>query len=123
MWNATNDTLLLDAPVVRGERATRCPGTPPPGDDPLRGCPDAGPPVDRTAELARIIRHALRHRSSTSPLERAIRTAVQRTDPGLLARPSEDEEARVRQVARQMSVLLAQRAPAPASPHRETVHN
>jgi hypothetical protein len=105
MWNATNDTLLLDAPVVRGERNQ----TPKPA-------------ADRTADLARIIRHALRHQASASPLDRALRTAVQRSDPGVLARPSEDEEARVRQVARQMSVLLSQRA-APACPHRETVHN
>jgi hypothetical protein len=107
MWNATNDTLLLDAPVVRGER------------------PDYAPPAaDRTADLARIVRHALRHRASASPLDRALRSAVQRTDPAVSARMSEDEDLRVRQVARQMNALLAQRAVSPpAGPHRETVRH
>src|SRR5256885_1470219 len=95
-----NDTLLLDAPVVRGSAATRTP--------------------DRTADLARIVRHALKAGAAATPLDRLIRSAA-RSAGG-------DADGRALHVARRMNALLARRAaenpqagrPA-ADPHRETV--
>jgi len=96
MIATANDTVLLDAPVVRGP-ATH----------------------DRTADLMRIIRHALKAPTATSPLDRAIRSAARVTGRGGLA--SEDADGRARHLARRMNVLLTRRANPPADPHRETV--
>ena len=53
---SANDTLPADGPVVRGP-------------EPLAA-------RDRTAELARIVRHALNAAVATGPLDRAIRSAA-----------------------------------------------
>jgi hypothetical protein len=102
MVHATNDTRLMTPPAGRGATAIPTPAA-----------------ADRTADLARILRHALRAGADATPLDRAIRAAAQRT---AAAQASEDEDGRVRLLARQMNVLLARRADArPADPHRETV--
>jgi hypothetical protein len=89
-----NDTLRLDAPVVRGINATE----------------------DRTADLMRVIRHALKAGSATSPLDRAIRSAAGVAGPAALA--SDDADCRARHLARRMNTLLVRRT---IDPHRETV--
>lgn len=96
------DTLELDAPTVRGTPMT---------------------PVarDRTADIARVIRHALKAGTATTPLDRAIRSAAQVSGPTALA--SEDADNRARFLARRLNVLLDRRSQTPhADPHLDTVH-
>ena len=64
---------------------------------------------DRTAQLARMLRHSLKARTATTPLDRAIRSAA-----------GPDGESRVAALAERMNDLLARRA-ASAHPHLETV--
>jgi hypothetical protein len=105
MSHTANDTLLLEEPV---------------GRQPLTPVKPAVP--DLSEDLARIIRRALRNPQSQTPLSQALRAAVARVTPNLPATASQDDALRVRQVARQMSALLAQRAaPHQCSPHQETV--
>jgi hypothetical protein len=101
-----NETRRLDEPVVRRT-------------------PHPARPADRTSDLARIIRRALRNPGSDTPLSQAIRTAVAQATPNVPATASEDEALRIRQVALRMDALLTQRAVARPrrSPHLETVHN
>ncbi|HEY1376505.1 MAG TPA: hypothetical protein VGF55_06905 [Gemmataceae bacterium] len=95
---SANDTLLLDAPVVRGSAATRTP--------------------DRTAALARVVRHALRAGAADTPLDRLIRSAARSAGGPAVT----DVDARALLVARRMNAVLARRAgPPPVDPHRETV--
>jgi hypothetical protein len=97
---SANDTLLLDGPVVRG--------------------PAAMPTRDRTADLARIVRHALKS-SAASPLDQAIRSAARMV--GSMPQATVDVDDRALLLARRMNVLLNRRAASPtADPHRETVH-
>jgi hypothetical protein len=94
-----NETLLLDAPAVRG--------------------PVSPADRDRTADLARIIRHSLKSGAASTPLDRAIRSAARVTDPEPLA--SADADDRARFLARRLNVLLARRSAPSADPHRDTV--
>jgi hypothetical protein len=94
-----NDTLLLDAPVVRGPAVNRT--------------------ADRTSDLMRIVRHALKAPAATSPLDRAIRSAAHVSPTGGLA--SVDADGRARLLARRMNTLLTRRALPAADLHRETV--
>jgi len=95
-----NETLLLDAPVVRGPAVTRAPV--------------------RTQDLMRIVRHALKANAPKSTLDRAIRSAAQVTGTAALA--SEDADFHARHLARRMTAVLARRSsPPPVEPHRETV--
>lgn len=105
MPHSANDTLLLDGPVERK--------------------PLPRPTPDRTADLVRIVRRALRNPASDSALSRALRAAVARATPNLPATASEDEALRVGQVASRMAAVLARHGavPAPCSPHRETVRD
>ncbi len=97
---SANDTLLLDAPVVRGSSAALTP--------------------DRTAALARIVRHALKAGAAATPLDRALLSAARAVGP--VGRASVDADGRALLVARRLNALLARRAaPAAADPHRETV--
>jgi hypothetical protein len=93
-----NETLLLNAPVVRG---------------PVRRT------SNRTADLLRIVRHALKATNTTSPLDRAIRSAARVTDAGGLA--SVDAEDRASELAGRLNTVLGQRGFA-ADRRRETVH-
>src|SRR5437868_2537920 len=113
MTHTANDTLLLDEPVARGTHYRAAAAADP---------PRAGTP-DRTADLARIVRRALRNPGSATPLSQAIRAAAARAAPPVPVSASEDEALRVRQVALRLGVLLAQHgAAAPAgAAHRETV--
>jgi hypothetical protein len=106
MIASANDTLVLDAPVVRGTKVT--------------------PTPDRTKDLMRIVRHALKASAALSPLDRAIRSAAGgaqcQSTTGSVALASEDADSRARQLARRMNALLARRATRPsADPHCETV--
>src|SRR5262245_58737925 len=100
MYSA-NDTLVDgESPVVRDRADLR----------------------DRTADLARIVRHALKAGAAASPLDRAIRaaaaTAVSDSTAGA------DVDSRADALARRLNVLLARReTPALADPHRETVRD
>jgi hypothetical protein len=96
---SANDTLLLDGPVVRE--------------------PAVIPTRDRTADLARIVRHALKAGAATSPLDRAIRSAAGMVGP--LTQSSLDVDDRAQVLARRMNTLLAGRGQPTADPHRETV--
>jgi hypothetical protein len=113
MTHTANDTLL-DEPVARGPEYRPAAA----GDPPRPGTPD------RTADLARIVRRALRNPGSDTPLSQAIRAAAARVVPPASATASEDESLRVRQVALRLGALLAQYGgPGPAgAAHRETVH-
>jgi hypothetical protein len=95
-----NDTLVLDAPVVRGHAAPQAP--------------------DRTKDLMRIVRHALKSGRAASPLDRAIRSAAGVTGSARL--DSEDADDRARLLARRINDQFVRRAAAPAAdPHQETV--
>jgi hypothetical protein len=95
-----NDTLVLDAPVVRGHAAPPAP--------------------DRTKDLMRIIRHALTAGRATSPLDRAIRSAAGVSGSARL--DAEDADDRARLLAPRINALFVLRAGGPtADPHRETV--
>jgi hypothetical protein len=95
-----NDTLLLDAPVVRG--------------------PANPPAADRTRDLMRIVRHALKAGRAASPLDRAIRSAAGVT--GSTRLDAEDAEDRARVLAPRINALLERRgAGLAADPRRETV--
>jgi hypothetical protein len=98
MYSA-NDTLLLDAPVVRGPLPTR----------------------DRTRDLARIMRHALMAGDASGPLDRAIRSAARTLAP--LSDADDDVEGRALVLARRMNAVMARQtmADSPGDPHRETV--
>jgi hypothetical protein len=92
-----NETLLLNAPVVRG---------------PIRR------PPDRTADLLRIVRHALKASNTASPLDRAIRSAAQVSGDAALG--SADADDRAGELAGRINTLLTRRGLA-VDPHRETV--
>jgi hypothetical protein len=97
---SANDTLLLDGPVVRG--------------------PAAIPTRDRTADLARIVRHALKFGTAASPLDRAIRAAAQMVGP--IPDATVEVEGRAQMLAGRLNTLMARRVTTPpANPHRETV--
>ena len=98
---SANDTVLLHAPVAR-ERV-------------------AHPSRDRTADLARIVRHALMASAATGPLDRAIRSAAQADDSP--ADESGDVDGRAFRLARRIDAALARRPGALADPHRETLHD
>ncbi|HEX4588392.1 MAG TPA: hypothetical protein VH120_00565 [Gemmataceae bacterium] len=94
---STNDTMLLDAPAVRRPVL---------------------PNRDRTDQLARLVRHALKDGASSSPLDRAIRSAARATGPA----GDVDLESRADFLARRLNALLAGRTTSRhADPHRETV--
>jgi hypothetical protein len=88
---SSNETVI-DSPVVRG--------------------PVAAATCDRTADLARIIRHALKAGANASPLDRAIRSAV-----GSSSEAGGDMEFRTGLLVRRLNARLAEREVA----HRETV--
>jgi hypothetical protein len=70
-------------------------------------------PQDRTSDLARIIRHALKAGAGASPLDRAIRSAVAADGP----RPGGDDvELRADFLARRLNAVLAEQ-----DARRETV--
>jgi hypothetical protein len=95
-----NDTLLLNAPVVRGP------------------APRATP--DRTKDLMRIVRHALRAGRATSALDRALRSAAGVTGHDRVA--GEDADDRAHDLARRINAVFERRAcPPPADLRRETV--
>ena len=87
---STNETVI-DAPAVRGAVAALA--------------------SDRTADLARIIRHALKAGANAGPLDRAIRSAV-----GPPSEDGEESEFRADFLARRLNAVLAER-----DVHRETV--
>jgi hypothetical protein len=99
MIATANETLLLNAPVLRGPAVRRT--------------------QNRTADLLRIVRHALKASAATSPLDRAIRSAAQVTGAGGLA--SADADSRARILADRINTLLALRGASTANRHRETV--
>ena len=95
---ATNDTLLLDAPVVRR---------------PVTSVPD------RTRDLMRIVRHALKAGRSPSPMDRVLRSAAGATGSERLVGSDADDRARA--LAGRINDLFVRRACPPAKPHLETV--
>ena len=90
MYSA-NDTLLLDGPVVRGPAARKT--------------------GSRTADLTRIVRHALKAAAASGPLDRAIRRAAQTAGP--LSEAGADVDDRARLLALQIDALLTRRTAAP----------
>jgi hypothetical protein len=96
---SSNDTLLLDAPVVRGTLPAR----------------------DRTRDLARIMRHALKAGAAAGPLDRAIRSAARTVAP--YSDADDDVDGRALVLARRMNAVMARQtmADSPGDPHRETV--
>jgi hypothetical protein len=89
MIATANETLLLNAPVVRGPAVRRMP--------------------DRSADLLRIVRHALKA------------SAAQVTGAGGLA--SADAGSRARSLAGRIDTLLGQQGAVSVNPHVETVRN
>jgi len=77
------------------------------------------------ADLTRIIRQVLRKPASSSPLSRAIRSAMSATTPAAAAPASEDMQLRIEQVALRMDRLLSLRSASPleCTAHRETVRD
>src|SRR6187399_311382 len=94
-----NDTLLLDAPVVR--RAT--------------------PAQDRTRDLMRIVRHALKAGRPASPMDRVLRSAAGVTGSDRVVGADADDRARA--LAGRINDLFERRACPPAKPHLETVRS
>ena len=79
-------------------------------------------PRDRTREIERIIRHALRTDSPDSPVDRAIRSAAR--SAGLLSEAGPNAGGAVAILARQLNERLSHRlAVAPADPRCETVRS
>jgi hypothetical protein len=79
-----------------------------PNGRPARGVPTGPESDDRTAQLARMIRHSLKAGAASTPLDRAIRSAVGSEDDG-----------RVAALAERLNDLLGQRLA--VQPHLETV--
>jgi hypothetical protein len=105
MIATANDTLLLNSPVVRGPVVNMTP--------------------DRTADLLRIVRHALKAKSAATPLDRAIRSAAGYPRSGSLTDSvglaTEEVDARADLLARRMNTLLTHRGAPAVNHNRETV--
>ena len=83
----TDDTRLLNGPAMPRPAVSLTP--------------------DRTAQLLRIVRHALKATAATSPLDRALRSAACVAEFGALA--SADADDRARTLAPRINTLLARR--------------
>ena len=79
-----------------------------PNGRPARAVPAAPETDDRTAQLARMIRHSLKAGAASTPLDRAIRSAA-----------GPDGEGRVAALAERLNDLLGRRLA--VQPHLETV--
>ena len=86
--SSANDTLPLDGSVVKRSVAP--------------------PATDRTRDLTRIVRHALKAAVATGPLDRAIRSVARHG--GTLSVADDDLDDRACQLAHQLNDLLVQRA-------------
>jgi hypothetical protein len=87
--NALNDTIRYGEAIDRG--------TPVPPDD------------DLTPHMMRIIRRALRPGGGSTPLDRAIRSAVAVCEPAYGDEPDAGDDARIRELAGRLSATFAPR--------------